>query len=560
MEDERTFDDSTISSSGITPTDKLRASYKVQYRGGREWNDGLVDPSFPCMITRSSDPPLLRDVDTRFDVQQSGGDSPLCYYPKDHDRRFDTSKPDCALPGIPSRDRRFDKASAPASSGLPPMPSRTRDIFIPTVWQTRVSDGVDGDSTTRKWRLKRVWESSKDPELVIEDIEPDFVVDESDLESALSSLLGVPAIIWLYPTSEDDEDTVTLATEIDSDFSEFSISDRSLAGDRWGATADDKLVKQPWRIQRVWDREGEICRIDAERSMDRIGLMEIFSSDDVMPNDSLSMEYSHDDTLSKAESLPVSLPLADALKEVDEDYDEAKLNDTSENDYHQEPGDCSISSWISGHESASFVEEDPLDENEFEASLSGPEFDDEEEDEEETTSEIDEIREKLRQLEMMIQLLIQNDDSKGEKRKAYKKMQAKCVEHLNDLSSQLAKLDGDKAATSCQILENIPTELFKIGSGKDESDEEDVPSRKQSVIRKKLRKTEKQMNRMITEDGNQIKEKKAYKKLEEKRNGLLKELGMKVQPLEDGPQRSRACNKNSRTETCLPRYILFSVI
>jgi hypothetical protein len=347
-----------------------------------------------------------------------------------------------------------------------------------------------------------------------------------------------------------------LATELESDFSEFSFSehDRSLAGDRWGATADDKLVKQPWRIQRVWGRAGEICNIDAERSIDSVGLMEIFSSDDVLPNDRLSMEYSYD-ILSKAKTLPVTLPLANALKEVYEvneadekdDVKETKLtvSDSSEDDYHQEPGDHSVTSWISGHESVSFVEEDPLDENEFEASLSALEFDGDE-DEEETTSEIDKIREKLRNLEMMIELLIQNDDSTGEKRKAYQKMQEKCVEHLNDLSAQLAKLDGDKAATSCQILENIPTELFKIGAGKDESDEEDVPSRKESLIRKKLRKTEKQMNRMVAEGGDQRKQKKAYKKLEEKRNGLLKELGTKVQQLEVGPP-SRA-NRTSNAE------------
>jgi hypothetical protein len=347
-----------------------------------------------------------------------------------------------------------------------------------------------------------------------------------------------------------------LATELESDFSEFSFSehDRSLAGDRWGATADDKLVNQPWRIQRVWGREGEICNIDAERSIDSVGLMEIFSSDDALPNDRLSMEYSYD-TLSKAKKLPVTLPLDNSLKEVYEvneekekdDIKETKLSDSSEDDYNQEPGDHSVTSWISGHESASFVEEDPLDENEFEASLSALEFDGDEH-EEETTSEIDEIREKLRQLEMMIKLLIQNDDSTGEKRKAYQKMQAKCVEHLNDLSAQLAKLDGDKAATSCQILENIPPELFKIGAGKDECDEEDVASPKQSVIRKKLRKMEKQMNRMVTECGDQIKQKKAYKKLEEKRNDLLKKLGTKVQQLGVGPP-SRASRKSNAEMT-----------
>ncbi|KAL3922167.1 MAG: hypothetical protein SGILL_002352 [Bacillariaceae sp.] len=463
-------DDSTLSSH----QEAFRSSYKIQYLGERQWDIGRGDASaLPPLVQRFAEPENMDSVGCvsydsslcpskqgRFNASNSR-DRPLSR----RDRRFESSATlDCAPADRQLTDRRFDAAS---SAALPPIPARSRDpSYIPTVWQTREN---------KKWRLKRVWEHKQDKSVVVDEDEPEYLVDESDLESALNSLLGVPSKIYLDSFKSFDQDTVITSSA--SSFSELEACD--FVQNRWGGSDGNKdpSLKQPWRIQRVWDRDGEICHVEDERSVDDMELLDAFNDDDP-DNDSF---FSADD------------------------YSASSFN-----------------------------------EDEFLASLDVLSTDG---DQTEGSRDLDLIRRKIQKVEKWIGKLAAEEGGDVEKRqKMLQQLQKKCVQYLNELSRNLAKINDEHGDMPACLPRKVSVEVTDLDETEhDESssnDEEDTDSkcskdqRDAMLVAKKLQKTENLMHRMITDKTSGSKDEKLFHRLEEKRSGYIEEMGLDFYPLE----------------------------
>jgi hypothetical protein len=500
------FDDNSTLSSH---QEAFRSSYKVQYLGAREWDIGQGDSSFPPMVRRFVEPlnmdyigtvscssELIASRQGHFDASDALG-LRMCYYPQGHDRRFESSAAlDCAPGGPPPTDRRFDAAS---SAGLPPVPHRSRDpAYIPTVWQTRVLEGEEGaDADNRKWRLKRVWEHAQDKSIIVDDNEPEYLVDESDLESALTSLLGVPSRISFDPTKPYDQDTVFTSSE--STFAELETPE--LAQNRWdtsGGNRDPQLM-QPWRIQRVWDRDGEICHVEDERSLDDAELLAVFNND------------------------------------------EALNNKTEQNDVDDNSDSDSFFSEASGDDSAS-CHNDPFDDDEFDACLDDLSDDTNEDD---GNHDLHLIRRKLEKVESWIRkLAAEKSDNTKEREKLLKQLQEKCLKYLAELTLNFAKLERQQIHSNTRLPSKISVEITGLdatecnesnsdGDGDLISADGNGKKRDNMLVAKKLQKTERLMTRMVADKGEEAKTKKLYRRLDEKRTGYIEEMGLGFYPLEN---------------------------
>jgi hypothetical protein len=434
---------------------ELRASYKIQYLGKREWGSGYVDSTFPTMVQRLVDasdvsPGLVDTHDSSQcllgkDTSDVVGGGNLTRCNRKHDRWFDDSaKVDLTARGIPMTDRRFDVNSSTDSS-MPTVPHRTRDVYIPTIWQTRVLDSFDGNATGGKWRLKRVWEHCQNSSIVIEDGELDYYVDDFDLESTLHSLLGT----YICFDTNRSVDVNSITTSSESNMSEVSHAD--LAKNRWGTSegSKDPLLKKPWRVQRVWDKDGVICCVDDERTLDGASLLELFSTDDNTAKDILvgdgpeqgllgpERDHQEDTTRSKDNQV---------MKESDSVAVDGYDSDT-----------CSYFSKVSDDDGIAYVENDPLDEKDFEASL-----------DEASTNSHDEggdrnlklIRRKLRKVEKWIQEL--QEEKGGKTNEAKLRLQRKCVQYLNTLSHQLKEIHREQR----QILGGVAAVSASVQQGR----------------------------------------------------------------------------------------------
>jgi hypothetical protein len=333
-----------------------RSSYKIQYVGGRSrpWNEGLnVDSSSPTIAHRRPDDDRRFDTDAaadvslviprashglessdrRFDTTQSDKDgAPLCFYPAGHDHRFDAiDTADKIVPSIRPHDGHFPDDVPPAMPRRSSGPVDDIDYeYIPTVWQTRISGSNNDDPRKRKWRLKRVWESAKDLTIIVNQNEPDYVVDEEDLEKALQTLLGVPDPIsfenTLGPANDNtsrmphnqppatDNLSASLSrsnhTGSQTTMSSITASDlssgeggeggrrnhhRAERGRQWHEHSRDRTPVMKdccWRVQRVWDQNGVVIKTEAEQSMNGPSLMESLINDKSIPMDSLVWDFS----------------------------------------------------------------------------------------------------------------------------------------------------------------------------------------------------------------------------------------------------------------------------
>jgi hypothetical protein len=542
-------DSSTLSSTGMH-LQGLRSSYKIQYRGGREWDDGMVDASFPSMVRRFVD----SDVD---DISLVGGFGsaeaclPTCFYgARNNDHRFAASDgySERTAPGVPFTDRRFEsgKDGLCPTTGLPSIPYRSKDVCIPAIWQTRVSEAVDGDSAKRKWRLKRVWESAQAGDL--DDIELDYVVDESDLRNALSTLLGIPEHVC-FPRHKEGgrvkERSAVTTTELQA-------PSEDLLHCRWHSNMDDDRAPvgaKAWRVQRVWDREGHVVYVEDEHLLNESGLIDFFGRDENMPMDSLVIEAS------KNMASPHDQGTGDKVdSSIDTEADHKEALDLTDGDCEKHTTDSeshSSCSSVLSDDDASYVEEDPLDELEFAASL-----------ELETSSSCSQhgspnlmlIRKKLLKVERMIKEMVQEKGEKASKNKLYRRLQEKCKKYLSELSEHLAGFEN-AAPEQCfnvQKLEKIPSEISDLSkfdmctsSGRDDKDDVElmemkgsksecraVPAesqRDQVALKRKLHKTVKLLNRLVVDKGDEVKSTRIYKRLHDKRCGYMEDLGMEFE-------------------------------
>lgn len=577
-------------------TELLRASYKIQYLGGkgREWEDGLVDPSFPAMVQRAPEdyrfdtnasgdmslviPGALRGPDNsdgRFDVSHGGNDdTPLCCYPRGHDHRFKPSDeqsapPDFRMPYRSHLDTFLPSArpqDGPCSKiGCPPIPQRSTDgddmDYIPTVWQTLVSYSMDGDQRKRKWRLKRVWEPAQDEMLVLNHDEPDYLVDEADLDKALHALLGVPEHVYC-PSSErvhwhhnqtTSGSTASLSlsqgtfhTESHTTISTMSTSDLSSSdrrtqgrGRQWHEISSDSapLMKDCcWRIQRVWDKDGIVVQVEAERSLNEASLLRCFGYD---------------------QSTPMSNGASDFSREGLEPHDESG-EDHTDRDCDSES--CSVvTDFSNSFDDGSFIEDGPLDDDEFFASLDSVDLDSRKR---KSPRSLKMVRRKLGKVESMINDIRKDMGTKAAKNKLYRRLQEKCVEYLNELSEHLAEFEDDESqglgpGLEDKVLDEIPLELSKASSdevdddddigisihhSKDDDDGDFDQGSSQSsdspcchrdpvVVRRKLHKTEWLINRMVADSGDKARATKLYGRLHERRTGYLNELGLEYEPI-----------------------------
>ncbi|KAG7368371.1 hypothetical protein IV203_031114 [Nitzschia inconspicua] len=563
------FDDDSTLSSHIAESGSLRSSYKIQYLGVRDWGSGAVDYGFPSAVRRCLEAPEGFSEDARasdsrewlssqgrFDAPTSDGGLPLCYFFEDHDRRFENSATaDYTAGGVPTTDRRFDGASASTES-MPHLPNRSRDIYIPTVWQTRVSHSVDGN-LARKWRVKRVWEHSQIKSIVIDDDETDFVVDESDLESALNSLLGIPDRIYIDGNRSFDLNSIITSSE--SNMSEFSGPE--LAQNRWDGSGgnNDPLLKKPWRIQRVWDRAGEICWVDDGKNVDGASLLEVFSNDENVPNDRL---VTHG---------PEGI-LADPIKRMLKKDEKDDCVENDEDDVRLEDDDCSSddgsnASETSGGSFVSFVEDSSLDLEELEEGL------------DQTSSNQVEIksvrnlrvlRRKLGKVEKWIQELQGAKGDRTKERKLFLRLQQKCVQYLGEISTRMEEEDQERRhlvgnRSSFHLPGGISSGSQRtesnsnISNGDPHSDvgelettplsdtsmhsmvgnlknldvilEDDnsatfsrAKQRDPELIHRKIRKVKREMQKIVAKKGEKGKSRKLYRKLEEKMTLYQREL------------------------------------
>lgn len=548
-------DSSTLSSNSIHCQD-LRSSYRIQYRGGREWEDGWVDNSFPSMVRRMMDTDLDQPS-LHYDRFQSGAPDtgmPLVNRPQsarsDQEFLHATGELDDSV-----SDRRFEirQPDGPCSAtGLPSIPNRSRDVYVPTVWQTRVS--VHGDAAKRKWRLKRVWESTSDHAVVIDDVEPDYVVDESDLESALCSLLGVPEMIW-FARRNKGKRTAGNPKQVKTDPKERTSkwpSDES-SDDRWDSNNDadrPPVGGNAWQVQRVWDREGQVVVVEDEQSLNEDGMMDFFGKDEYMPMDSLVFQ-----TLQQGVRSP-SLDEADqgggdssGIKSTDgQASDRSKLSDNfaspelsealSRSDHtggSKEESESDDHSWCSsvlsdGH--ASFIEDEPLDEEEFERSLALEVGRDSRQD----TIDLKLARKKLLKVERLIKDLVKEKNEKSGRTKENRRLQEKCVKYLSELSEDLTGFPGEEDE---EVVMHAPSREAPKHKARGPVEiecnnvvQEGQKQRQKVDLKRKLQKTEKLLNRLVVDKGDTIKSTKVYKRLEEKRAGYMGELGMAYEPFD----------------------------
>lgn len=311
-----TYDDDTTLSS--TDMSDLRPSYKVMYSGpgalrrGREWEDGVIDSSFPTLprprpygkredtSPQRTSSSLSAPNRNRFESETMNeslpgvpGNDPLSG--ERNRRRFESEAMTESLPGVPGNDRRFDDINRASDHSLPGVPvndrrfdndtpsraphrpGRQKSIVIPAVWQTLISTGDDVASSERKWRIKRVWEENN---TVVDDSEPDYVVSESCLEEALTSLL-----------SDETHETTT-------DTGDFLTNAESSTNSSMGVSSPNS---KQWKVQKVWDRHGAVMAVEDEESLDGQDLFEVFSSDQHCAHDSLVFQDSVGDFDSSTE-------------------------------------------------------------------------------------------------------------------------------------------------------------------------------------------------------------------------------------------------------------------
>lgn len=557
------LDSSTLSSASMH-LDGLRSSYKIQYRGGREWDDGLVDASFPSMVRRmlDSDDDDFSMID-RFEDEGADSSMPLAscrlrrgdaqgrFDPTalhEADRRFEASgrNSERTAPGIPATDRRFESPSD-GPSGLPSMPHRSRDVYVPTVWQTRVSEAVNGDASKRKWRLRRVWESAKDPSVVIDDVEPDYLVDESDLGSAISSLLGVPEKIYC-DRHRKGRNIINKRDDIKTELkAHVAYRSNDLLPSRWDSNIDNDMAPiggKDFRVQRVWDLEGFVVYIDDDQSLDGSDMLDFFGRDEKMPKDSLSTRP----PTSKAKQ-----PSHDRANQGSPDkHDISKVVgrenvDYNDGDYETDSESHSYCSSVSNDDDASYIEDDPLDEDEFSASL---EHESVGSDSRDGSPNLVLVRKKLRKVERMIKEVVQEKGKEASQQKLYRRLQAKCNKYLAELSEHLAGLEGAESEPALgpkvhgisELVEGTHYDHRKLMSRHDREDgierngktpngtkDEGVT---EAVVKRKLQKTEKLLNRLVVEKGQMVTSAELYKRLEEKRAGYMYELGMDFDPFD----------------------------
>lgn len=465
-------DDSTISSIGISD---LRPSYKVCYFGpgalkrGREWEDGLVDASFPSLPVsrRYDDDPL--GLDARFDSSGHKCDPPKApnkrRFASDENiqrdsmpelpmkDRFDSlgGSGDHSLPGVPSNDRRFDKGR---SSGAPHKPGRQGSIILPAVWQTRISEQDDSaglDTPDRKWRLKRVWEMDDE---VVDDSEPDYVVTEPHLKQALTALLCAE------PSSGEDDEEAAPPTNFGS--SRESSAKSSIKQDKY------------WKMQKVWERRGEVVAIDDAESLAGEAMIQIFESDKHETRDSLVLEYTEESKSPTDE-------------ETSHDRDKGCIPSTTDDD------SLGIEDLDDGEGSLRSLEE----------SFHDPES----------------LEQKLILVEQEINDAMSNTSNATLTRKTVQRLQQKismCMEKMEQ--AELRRYNGSGIGLSNSFASlGEPNEEGSLSSPFD-------GSRDEGLIRRKLRKTEKMIATLCEEKGEDVKKEKKYRSLLKKRDQYTQEL------------------------------------
>jgi hypothetical protein len=501
-------DSSTLSSSSSSsPLENLRPSYKVQYTGprilrpGREWEDGVIDASFPALPRQNSFDSL--DEDHRFDPERPGSNLFFAFLP--NDRRFDREKVDpslprpalarsrrsdrrfdpedsgiCSMPGLPlterrrfdpnaslpcfpsSEDHRFDKEAS--CMRAPRIPNRSN--LLPSVWQTRASE-PNTAVRDRKWRLKRVWEDKQN--VVVDDTEPEYVVAEPQLRAALSSLLGVPASKIQNPEMNDD--------------------------------SPDSNGEHPkhWKVKTVWDLDGDVVQVHDEESVDCEELLGMFERDYHRPTESIVFQYS-------ADSLGLNAIGLDGEWQADADDEELSQPSCSHTEYiDDDDDDGSFDFDDSLHLNNSFSSTDN------DANIHDPEV----------------LKHKLREVEQEMNSLILNKDTDNESRDDARKMILLLQEKLASYLTQLQL--GGETMISCE-------EDGKGGSGNGEAYDNDEVSissnasnggehRDSKLLQKKLHKVERLMKSMVDEKGEKATKRKKYQRLETKRCQYLKELG-----------------------------------
>lgn len=541
------FDDNSTLSSHNAELDSVRSSYKIQYLGEREWGSETADSAFPSMVRRGvNDPEGFAGDSNSAGSNQWLSDKgrfstldadvmPSCYYSSELDQRLNNcAKGDYTAGGVPMRDRRFDGSDG-LGECMPRIPHRSRDLYIPTIWQTRVSDSVDGDSVKRRWRLKRVWEYSRDNSIVIDEAEADFVVDESDLESALNSLMGIPG--GIYIDNHRNNDLTSILTSSESNFSEFSGPE--LAQNRWDVSCghNDPLLKKPWRVQRVWDKDGEICWVDDEKTTDGAGLLKVFCSDDNMPRDGLVED--------EARYISVD-PI---MKQLEGD-NEQSCTDTNEDvqffEANSESSEDSLSNCVS------IIGDESLDLGDLEANLDQMSVDRTDTDSERSLKM---IRRKLRKVESWIEKLQNKRAATKNENDLVIRLQLKCIHQLDEISrlgelkhprkgkkaqsesgqasmkvSPKINFSADRSITQQTMTSSLESMLGNLKSldvileDEDSRGSSQREQRDPALIRRKIRKVEKELQKFNVAKGGEGKTEKPYRKLEEKLSQYKREL------------------------------------
>ena len=591
----------SISSSSLSEEDDLRPSYKISYTGprilraGREWEDGVVDASFPSLPRQNSfnsleedhrfDPEtsdsnlFLLPNDRRFARERSSVPRPTIPVRKRSDMRFDLDASGvCSLPGLPWIDRRFDGDTSTTDLSLPlclgaedeedhtrfdrfkmnetsciSAPKRPdRSNLTPSVWQTRASEpkAIVGD---RKWRLKRIWEDKNNE--VVDDSEPEYVVAEPQLTAALNSLLGVP--------ESKIQQTLLMSEE--------NLRDES----------DDGIPKH-WKVKTVWDRDGDVVKIDDEASVDGEELLVFFKLDYHHPNESIVFHYS-------AETLGLDLDAAkfsvhshsmgeysSHTEYIDDDDDDGASFDFEDDSVNMDAeNSSSLYPEYERNTDPDFLKQQ-LDEVEREMNMlilnrdnredtrqkivllqeklamylaqlqdlehrdehtedrNSGEYCDDDDDDDDNLSCHDEVEcrdsnlivKKLRKVERLMRTMIEKKGDRAINRKKYQRLEDKRCQYLDELAreeSRSVELDANvpMRASIHSVLDNIDLEVIEEEGSFCSMQQE---RRDEGLLKKKLEKVEKEMHRLEAENSHKTKSKKLYRKLAEKRSQYLAEL------------------------------------
>jgi hypothetical protein len=363
---------------------------------------------------------------------------------------------------------------------------------------------------------------------------------------------------------------------------------------RWSLNNDSDrppVGAKAWRVQRVWDREGQVVKVDDEKSLNESGMIDFFCNDENMPLDSLVIQtfgqgvmsasldeadqgagdsrgiQSTDAQASNRSDYSVKLCSSDHSEKLGPSDHSGTFRRSDHTDDSRETTESDVNSCCSSvlsDDHASFIEDEPLDEDEFEQSLALEVQHGRDNKQDSNTLKL--AKKKLRKVEKLLKdLATDESENSSSRRRQNRRLQEKCVKYLSELSEDLSGFPGPENnevhAESCpRPVESVPSEIVKKSLKSDNRNrasahsterealgrkmtrpveiecnnvvEEGQQQRDHVALKRKLQKTEKLLNRLVVDKGETIKSAKLYKRLEEKRAGYMGELGLAFEPFD----------------------------